>query len=157
MADVQMVLRWGLGCFTVDLPVCGSHTQLTRLGERLKVVGRHRPEMKVWLISKQPAVDHNICLAGPDWQTLPLDIKSMIPFIILRSFSLMNNCSSVFHPTLGFFTDLPLHPPSTAVARLPYHQWHINVRLKVICEKTATVNRLVKKTYPWGFPGKSKM
>lgn len=162
MADVQMVVNWWLGCFTLDLPVCCRHPQLTGLGERLKVVGRHRPEMKVWVVSKQPAVDHNICWAGSDWSMLPPEINSMIPLIILRSFSVMNNRSSVFHPMLGFFTDLPHYPPSTSIyltaqlllGYLSTLSMAWKVGLKVICEKTATVNRLVyKKIYVYVLGG----
>lgn len=115
MADVQMVLSWWLGCFTLDLPVCCRHTQLTGLGERLKVVGRHRPELKVWVVSKQPAVDHNICLAGSEWCMLPLEIKSMIPFIILQFIT--NEQSFLCLPSHAWLlhTDLPFHPPSTSI------------------------------------------
>lgn len=117
MADVQMVLSWWLGCFALDLPVCVWHTQLTSLGKRLKVVGRHCPEMKVWIVSKQPAVDHNICLAGS------ARILPRIPFIILWSSSLMNSLPS--HAWLPHRSPPSIHPPHTfnctSVARLPYH------------------------------------
>lgn len=63
MADVQMVLRWLLGSFILGLTLCCGHPKLTSLGERLEVVRRHCPEVKVRLIPKQPAVCNNIASA----------------------------------------------------------------------------------------------
>lgn len=64
IADVQVVLRWRLGAFTLGLTLCSRHAQLTSLGERLQVVGRNCPEVKIRLISEQPEVYHNNWLAG---------------------------------------------------------------------------------------------
>ena len=47
MADVQVVLRWWLGCVTLCLSLCTRYTQLTSLGKCLEVVGRHCPEVKI--------------------------------------------------------------------------------------------------------------
>lgn len=59
MADVQVVLSRRLGPFSLGLSLCSRHTQLTSLGKRLEVVGRHGPEVKIRLIPEQPAVDRN--------------------------------------------------------------------------------------------------
>ena len=61
IADVQVVLRrrW-LGSFTLGVPLCGGQTGLS---ERLDVVGRHSPEVKIRLVPEQPAVYHNITSA----------------------------------------------------------------------------------------------
>lgn len=58
VADVQVALRGRLGSFTAGRTLCGGHAQLTGLGERLQVVVRHGPEVKVGLVPEQPAT-HN--------------------------------------------------------------------------------------------------
>lgn len=56
MADVQVVVsRRRLSNFTLGLSLCRGRAQLAGLGERLKVVGRHRPEVEVGLVAEQPA------------------------------------------------------------------------------------------------------
>lgn len=55
IADVQVVVScWRLTGFTLGLSLRRRRTQLTGLGERLEVVGRHRPEVKVGFVAKQP-------------------------------------------------------------------------------------------------------
>lgn len=56
VADVQVVVSCRrLGGFTLGLPLRRGRAQLAGLGERLKVVGRHRPEVEVGLVAEQPA------------------------------------------------------------------------------------------------------
>ena len=60
MADVQVVLSQRLrSFFLLSLTLRRGHAQLTSLGERLEVVGRHGPEVKIRLIPEQPAVNQH--------------------------------------------------------------------------------------------------
>lgn len=61
LADVQVVLRRWLAFFP---SLCGRHTQVSGLGKRLEVMGRHSPEREVGLVPEQPRVNHNDASAG---------------------------------------------------------------------------------------------
>lgn len=54
MADVQVGGGAGGGALGLGLSVGVGHAQLPRLGERLEVVRRHRPELEVRLVAKEP-------------------------------------------------------------------------------------------------------
>lgn len=119
VADVQVVVScWRLTGFTLGLSLRRRRTQLTGLGERLEVVGRHRPEVEVGLVAKQPAsweqragqpgpllARHGCCSASAGW--------------LVTSSGASFSPHSTLSPLHALCLLLTRRPWQTAVARLP--------------------------------------
>lgn len=124
VADVQVVVScWWLTGFTLALSLRRRRTQLTGLGERLKVVGRHRPEVKIGFVAKQPVGGAQRPVSWGLFPLLGLLARHCCSSATVGWLITSSNASFSPHSTLSslrvLFHLLTRRLWQTAVARLP--------------------------------------